>query len=158
MKTFLVVLLTGLLAFVVWFVYGLDQWMGVVAFTYRYLLFCVMAALLFYGVWATSIKKQQAIWVGVVVFGVLAANFVLPAPSERILRAAWLRIPVGTPADAIERVVTEAYDGSGFVLPRITEEENRIHVSLMSQQAGNCTAIIFKTRDGVVVESEYSPD
>ncbi len=132
--------------------------MGVVAFTYRYLLFCVMAALLFYGVWATSIKKKQAVWVGGVVFGVLAANFVLPAPSERILRAAWLRIPVGTPAEAIVRIVKAAYDGSGYVLPRITEEENRIHVSLLSQQAGNCTALIFKTSDGVVVESEYMVD
>jgi len=54
--------------------------------------------------------------------------------------------------------VKEAYDGSGYVLPRITREDARIYVSLLSQQSGNCTALILRTKDGVVVSGEYSAD
>jgi hypothetical protein len=69
-----------------------------------------------------------------------------------------LKIQPGASADSIETIVKEAYDGSGYVLPRITREDARIYVSLLSQQSGNCTALILRTKDGVVVSGEYSAD
>ncbi len=157
MKTLLAILTVILLAILGYFAYGLDQWLGIVAFTYQYLLFCAISALLFWVAWFPILRKRS--WAaGLAVFAILASNFLLPPPPERILRSVLLRLPPGTSSDSIERVVAEEYDGSEYVLPQITRENTRVHVSLLSQRSGNCTALIFKTEDGVVVSSEYSAD
>ena len=157
MKILTVVLLTILLAIVACLAYAFDQWLGIVAFTYRYLFFCALVGLLYWAMWFMVFKKYATL-VGLGVFAILAANFLLPAPSERILRSALLRIQLGADSDAIERIVKEEYDGSGYVLPRITKEGASVHVSLLSQQAGNCTAILFNTEGGVVVRRYFSAD
>jgi hypothetical protein len=69
-----------------------------------------------------------------------------------------LKIPPGTDVDTIERIVREEYQGSAHVFPKITKDNNRVHVSLLSQQAGNCTAIVFRIEDGVVVDRMFSAD
>lgn len=156
-KTVLAILSVILLAILGYFAYGLDQWLGVVAFTYRYLLFCAISALLFWAAWLPVLRKRAFV-VGLAVFAILSAHFLLPPPSERILRSVLLRIPPGTNADSIETIVQEEYEGSGYVLPQITREDTRIHVSLVSQRSGNCTALIIKTEEGVVISNEYSAD
>jgi hypothetical protein len=157
MKTLLAVLSTILLAVLASFAYGLDQWLGIVAFTYRYLLFCAIVALLFWMTWFPVLKKRAFI-VGLAVFAIFSANFLLPPPSERLLRKVLLRIPPGSHSDSIGKIVEEEYSGTGNVLPQITKEDTRVHVSLLSQQDGNCTAIIFNTKDGIIVSGEYSAD
>ena len=73
-----------------------------------------------------------------------------------------LKIPPGTDADAIETIVKQEYQNSPYALPRISEDRaagfERVHVSLWSQEAGNCTAILFLVEDGVVVRSMFSRD
>jgi hypothetical protein len=104
------------------------------------------------------VLKRRAFIVGLAVFAIFSACFLLPPPSERLLRKVLLRIPPGSYSDSIERIVEEEYSSSGYVLPQITKEDTRIHVSLLSQQDGNCTAITFNTKDGVVVSGEYITD
>ena len=157
MKTLLAVLSAMLLAIIAYFAYALDQWLGIVAFTCPYSIFCVIAALLFWAIWF-SILKKRALVVGLAVFTVLAANFLLPPPSERLLRSVLLGIPPGTAVGSIEKIVEEEYEGSGYVLPAITREDARVHVSLLSQQSGNCTALIFTAENGVVISGEFSAD
>ncbi len=157
MKTLFAVLSAILLAIIAFFAYAFDQWLGIVALTYTYLLYCAIVALFYWAAWYPSLKKH-AILVGLVVFAILSTNFLLPSPSERLLRAALLRIPPGTDAESIERIVKDEYDGSGYVLPRITRDDTRVHVSLLSQEAGNCTAIIFDIKDGIVVDRRFSAD
>ena len=146
-----------LLAVLAYFAYALDQWLGIVAFTYPYLIFCMIAALLFWAAWFPILKKR-AIVVGLAVFAVLAANFLLPPPSERLLRSVLLKIPPGTKVDSIEKFAKGEYDGSGYILPSIAREDSRVHVSLLSQQSGNCTALIFTAENGVVISGEFSAD
>ena len=157
MKILLAVLSAILLAILDIFAYGLDQWLGIMALTYPYLLFCAIIALLYWAMWIPILRKR-ALVVGLAVFAILSVNLLLPPPSERILRSVLLRIPSGTRSDAIEEIVRHEYDGSGYVLPQITKENNRVHVSLLSQQSGNCTALIIRTHDGIIVSSEYSAD
>ena len=152
--TIISIALLGMLSYLVW---GFDQWLGIVAYTLPYLLFCVATGLLFWGAWLPVLQKRAVI-VGSLVFAMLAVNFVLPPPSERILRSVLLRVTPGTNVDAVEGIVEDAYDGSSYKLPQITHEPDRIHVSLLSQEAGNCTALIIHTNDGVVVSSSYSAD
>jgi len=157
MKTVLAILSVILLAILGCFAYGLDQWLGIVAFTYPYLLFCAVAALLYWAAWFPILKKRAFV-VGLAVFAIFSANFLLPPPSERLLRSVLLRIPQGASSDSIAKIVEEEYEDSGYVPPQITKEDTRIYVSLLSQQDGNCTAIIFNTKDGIVVSGAYSAD
>ncbi|MGA0845523.1 MAG: hypothetical protein ACO3RV_03210 [Luteolibacter sp.] len=157
MKTLSAVLSTILMALVAYLAWSLDQWVGIVAYTVPYLLFCAIAALFFWAAWYPMLKKR-AVLVGFSAFAILAANFVLPPPSERILRSVLLKLPPGTDAQSIESIVGEEYERSGYTLPRITREDSRIHVSLMSQQLGNCTSLLIQTDNGVVVNSKYSAD
>ena len=79
-------------------------------------------------------------------------------PSSRILRRVIAEILAGTDGDQVERLVRDPYADSGYVMPRIKRRDERIHVSLLTQQAGDCTAAIFYLADGVVVNSEFSSD
>ncbi|MEY3395847.1 MAG: hypothetical protein RL346_2084 [Verrucomicrobiota bacterium] len=157
MKTFLAVISVILLAIIGYFVYALDQWLGIAAFTLNYLLFCAIAAMAYGAAWYPVLRERTLI-VGLAVFTILSANLLLPPPSERILRSVLLQIPPVTPSGSVEGIVSEAYDGSGYALPQIDRDDNRIHVSLLSQRSGNCTSLIFRTRDGVVVSGEYIAD
>ena len=157
MKTLLAVLSALLLAFIGYFAYRLDQWVGIVAFTYPYLFFCTVVGLLYWGAWFPCLKKRAFV-IGLAAFSILSINFLLPAPSERILRTVMMRLPPGTSSDTIEEIVEEAYDGSGYVFPQIIRGNTSVRVSLLSQRSGNCTALIINTKDGVVVSSAYSQD
>jgi hypothetical protein len=152
------VLLVTLVAFVA---YIADQMLGVVAFTYGYLAFCLLAALAFGGAWHTCLPKSAPIC-ALVVFGILVVNFLLPAPSERLLRFAMLKAPPGTNASAIVDIVKQQYEGSHYAMPQIYEDKgggfDRVHVSLLSQRPSNCTAVIFLIENGKVSESFFSPD
>lgn len=161
MKKFLIILFVLLVGLVAYSAYVADQWLGVVAFTYRYLLFCIIGSVVLGAIWFGVFKKHTLL-VGLGVFSLLAANYFLSPPSERLLRSAMLKIPPGTDADAIETIVKQEYQNSPYVLPRISEDRaagfERVHVSLLSQEAGNCTAILFLVEDGVVVRSMFSRD
>lgn len=152
------VLLVSLVAFVA---YIADQMFGVVAFTYGYLAFCLLAALAFGLAWRACFPKSAPAF-ALVVFAILAANFLLPPPSERLLRFAMLKAKPGTDASAILDIVKQQYEGSSYEMPRISEDESggfdRIHVSLLSQKEGNCTSVIFLIENGKVSRGIFSPD
>lgn len=148
-----------------------DQLYGVFAYTYRYLLFCILVALVSVAQWYGVYGKRAAL-VGFVVFSLFAGQFFLPPPSERILRSAMLKFPLGSDASDIETIVLQAYEGSAYAPPSISREQSnvlmepgqparqleRVHVSLLSQDPGNCTAIIFLVEDGLVVHRFFSAD
>lgn len=158
MKLLFAVLSAILLAILGYLAYELDQWLGVVAFTLPYLTFCAITGLLYWAAWF-RILRRGAILVGLAVCAILSANFLLPPPSERILRSVLLRLPPGTSSGSIQKVVAEEYEGTGYALPQITIEATRVHItSLSSQRSGNCTALILQIKDDVVVSAEYSED
>ena len=150
-----------LAAFVAFAAYVADHLLGVVAFTYSYLAFCLLAALAFGGVWQACFGKSGAAF-GLVVFGVLAANLFSPPPSERLLRSAMLMAPPGTDASVIVDIVKQQYEDSPYAMPWIHEDRaagfDRIHVSLLSQKARSCTSVIFLVETGRVSRSIFSPD
>jgi len=161
MKKFLSIALVLSLALVTFVAYVADQMFGVVAFTFGYLVFCLLAAAAFGGIWHACFKKSGLV-TALVVFGVLAANFFLPPPSERLLRSAMLKAPPGTAASAIGDIVKQQYEGSPYAMPRISEDRaggfDRVHVSLQSQKARSCTSAIFLVENGQVSRSIFSPD
>lgn len=153
-----IMLLVALVAFVA---YIADQMFGVVAFTYAYLAFCLLAALLFGAVWRACFPKSAPAF-ALVIFAILTANFILPPPSERLLRSAMLKAKPGTDASAIVDIVKQQYEGSSYEMPQIHEDKSggfdRVHVSLLSQKQRNCTSVIFLIENGKVSRSIFSPD
>jgi hypothetical protein len=141
--------------------YVADQMLGVVAYTYGYLAFCLIAALAFGGVWHACFRRSASAF-ALVVFGILAANFFLPPPSERLLRSAMLKATPGTDASVIVDIVKQQYKDSPYTMPWIHEDQaggyDRVHVSLLSQKARNCTSVIFLVENGRVSRSIFSPD
>ena len=141
--------------------YLADQMLGVVAFTYGYLAFCILTAAAFGGVWRTCFPKSAPAF-ALIVFGILAANFLLPPPSERLLRSAMLKATPGTDASAIVDIVKQEYQDSPYVMPWIHEDKaggfDRIHVSLLSQKPKTSTSVIFLLENGKVSRSIFSPD
>lgn len=152
------VLLVSLVALVA---YIADQMYGVVAITYAYLAFCLIAALVFGAVWRACFPKSAPAF-ALIVFALLAANFLLPPPSERLLRSAMLKAKPGTDASAISDIVKQQYEGSSYGMPWIHEDEaggfDRIHVSLVNQKPRNATSVIFLIENGKVSRSIFSPD
>lgn len=141
--------------------YAADQMFGVVAFTYGYLAFCLLAAVFFGGVWHACFRKSA--WAfALLVFGILGVNFFLSPPSERLLRSAMLKVTPGTDASAIVEIVKQQYEGSPYAVPWIHEDQaggfDRVHVSLLSQEARSCTSAIFLVENGRVSRSIFSPD
>ena len=153
-----IVLLVSLVAFVA---YIADQIYGVVAFTYAYLAFCLLSALVLGAVWRACFPKSAPAF-ALIVFAILAANFILPPPSERLLRSAVLKAKPGTDASAIVDIVKQQYEGSSYEMPQIHEDKSggfdRVHVSLLSQKQRNCTSVIFLIENGKVSRSIFSPD
>ena len=157
MKVFPAVLSIVLLGIFSYLAYGFDQWVGMMAYTLPYLIFCLIAAAVIGAAWIPLLNKRAYV-AGLVAFAALSVHLLLPPPSERILRSALMQMPAGTSADSIEGIVQEAYKGSPYSLPEITRETNRIHVSLIHQEPGNCTSLTIHLKDGRVVGSEYVPD
>lgn len=161
MKRLLIIPLGLSVAFVAFAAYVADRMFGVVAFTAGFLAFCVLAALAFGATWYTCFRKSGLI-AALVVFGVLATNFFLPPPSERLLRSAMLKASPGTDASAIADIVKQQYEGSPYAIPWIHEDRaggfDRVHVSLLSQEAKSCTSAIFLVENGRVSRSIFSPD
>lgn len=155
---FLLVVLAALVAAAA---YVADQMFGVVAFTFGYLAFCLTAALAFGWCWHACFRKSARL-VALAFFGVLAANFILPAPSERLLRSAMIEAGPGSDASAIVGIVKRRYADSPHAMPWIHEDQaggfDRVHVSLLSQTARSCTSAIFLVRNGRVCRSIFSPD
>lgn len=152
------VLLAALVAGVA---YIADQMYGVVAFTYGYPAFCLLAALAFGAAWRACFPKSAPAF-ALIVLALLAANYLLPPPSERLLRSAMLKAKPGTDASAIADIVKQQYESSSYGMPWIHEDEaggfDRIHVSLVHQKPGNATSVIFLIENGKVSRSIFSPD
>jgi hypothetical protein len=152
------ILLIALVAFVA---YIADQMYGVVAFTYGYLAFCLLVALAFGAAWRACFPKSAPAF-ALGVFAILAANFLLPPPSERLLRSAMLKAKPGTDASAIADIVKQQYENSPYGMPWIHEDEaggfDRIHVSLVHQKSKNATSVIFLIENGKVTRGIFSPD
>ena len=148
-------------AFVVYVAYVADQILGVVAYTYAYLAFCLLTALFFGVAWRACLGKFGSLF-ALVVFGALAVNLVLPPPSDRILRTVMLKAPPGTEASAIADIVKQQYEGSPYEMPWIYKDRaggyDRVHVSLLTQKAKNCTSVIFLLVDGRVSQTFFNPD
>ena len=161
MKNLSSIPLVLLAAFVAFAAYIADHLLGVVAFTYGYIAFCLLAALAFGGVWHMCFRESGTGF-GLVVFGVLAANLFLPPPSERLLRSVMLKASPGTDASAIVDIVKQQYKDSPYAMPWIHEDRagrfDRVHVSLLSQKAKSCTSVIFVVENGQVSRSIFSPD
>ena len=157
MKALPAFLSTGLLALLVYLAYMMDQWVGVMAFTWPYLLFCLISAAVIGGAWIPWLGKR-AYLAGLVAFALLSVHMLMPPPSERILRSASLKLVPGTHEEAIQGILAEEYDGTAYSMPEITREADRVHVSLIYHEPGNCTALVLHLEDGKVVGSEYMPD
>lgn len=157
MKTTLSISSVALLAILCYLAYALDQWLGIVAYTFPYLIFCTVSGLAISIIWL-PISKTYSVPIGLIPFAILASNFLLGPPSERLLRSALLKLPSGTHAQLIESIVKKEYENSDYTLPFIKKDESRVHVSLSSQQAGNATALIFRIKDGIIINRKYSRD
>lgn len=153
----LTTLTVGLIAILLYLVYGIDNWLGILAFTYQYLAFCVLIAGAVAAAWLAK-SRRLALTAGLIAFALLVSPYLLRESSSRILRRVLSEVKVGTPADEVERIVTKAYMDSGYAMPRITRTDSRIHVSLLSQEPGDCTAAIFYLDDGLVIRDEFSAD
>ncbi len=82
MTKLLLIAFVLLVVFMAYSAYVADQWLGVVAFTYRYLLFCVIASLVLGAAWFAGFRKH-ALPVGLGIFCLLAANIFMPPPMRR---------------------------------------------------------------------------
>ena len=150
-------LTAGAVALLLFFVYGLDDWLGILAFQYRYLGFCLVIAGLAAAAWLAKSKKSSLV-AGLAVFALLVSPIFTTEPSSRILRKVLIDVQAGMDGDDVEEIVRSAYRESGYVMPRIQRDDKRIHVSLLTQAPGDCTAAIFYLADGVVVGDEFSAD
>lgn len=140
-----------------YFVYALDDWLGILAYQYRYLGFSVFSSSAVAASWLAKSKKSAVI-TGLVAFALLLSPFVVGEPSSRILRRVLIDVQTGMHGDEVEEMVRNAYGDSGYVMPEMKRDENRIHVSLLTQEPGDCTAAIFHLANGVVVRDEFSAD
>ena len=150
-----------LAALIAYAAYVADNLFGIVAFADGYLIFCAVAAFAFGGAWR-ALTGTSGLVFGLLVFGILAVNFVLPPPSERLLRSVMLKAPAGTDASTIVDIVKQEYKDGPYAMPWIHEDRaggfDRIHVSLLPQQAKSCTSAIFLVQNGRVSRSIFSPD
>lgn len=157
MNKLLLLLNASMLLFVAWMTNLLDHWLGIVAFEGQFLLFSIVAAVIFGLIWY-SIAKKHALAFAIVAFLLFSINFALPAPSERVLRSAQLKLQPGVAAQRIESTIAEAYQDTPYGMPRISWTDSRVLISLSSQEAGNCTAILLQVKNGVIERSEFSAD
>lgn len=140
---------------------ALDHWLGIAAYSLPFLASCALFATLLGVAWRFSVRRYTFA-VSVCAFAILSMPWSLPPSSARLLRVAMMRVPRQADANSIRATVREVYRDSGYALPQISIEPSgdveRIHVSLISQEPGNCTSIHFLVKGGVVVHRFFSPD
>lgn len=157
MMVLLTTLTAGLMAILLYMVCGLDDWLGILAFKYQYLAFCVLVAGTVATAWLAK-SRRSSLAVGLSAFTLLVSPYFMSEPSSRILRGLLIDVQVGTHGDEVEEMVRNAYSESGYVMPRIKRSDSRILVSLLTQEHGDCTAAIFHLANGVVVNAEFCAD
>jgi hypothetical protein len=141
--------------------FALDDWLGIAAFTLPFLVTSGLLATLVGVIWRVSVWRNTHV-ATFCAFAILSLPWTLPPSSARLLRLALIRVPREAGPDSIRSTVREVYRDSGYTLPHISVEPSgdfeRVHVSLISQEAGNCTSIHFLVKGGVVVHRFFSPD
>ena len=141
--------------------FELDDWLGIAAYTLPFLATSGLLATLLGVVWRFSVGRYTLV-ATFCAFAIFSLPWSLPPSSARLLRVAMIRVPRQAEADSIRATVREVYRNSGYALPNISVEPDgdveRVHVSLFSQEAGNCTSICFLVKGGVVVHRFFSPD
>lgn len=147
----------GIIAFLLYMIVMLDSWLGILAFEFRYLIFAMVVAGMIAGVWLGRSRKAS-IAAGTIVLTMLMTPYLFAEPSSRILREVLLDVQPGTHVDQVEELVSDAYKDSGYVMPRMKRDPDRLHVSLLSQHPGDCTAAIFRLKDNRVIQSTFSAD
>ncbi len=157
MKILATILTISFVLAVVFFVYALDDWVGILAYKYRYTGVTILIAASVGLAWRV-VSKKTAFIAALSVFALLMAPFVTETPSSRILREVMIKVRPGTAGSKVEAIVEQAYHNSGYAMPMITKRSDRIDVSLLTQGDGDCTAALFHIQDGVVVSSTFSPD
>ena len=139
----------------------MDMVFGCLAYAPLYFAICLTASAAIFVFWFPISRKTAAIN-GAIAFLVLLIPLVSPAPSERLLRSAMLGLEKGASSELIEPMVQKKYQDRRYVLPEIMREQEggreRVVVSLISQEPGNCTAIVFLVEDGKIVHRFFSPD
>ncbi len=142
-----------------WFVYALDDWLGILAFQFQYialsLFVAVVAALI--ANWLVKSNGFSAL-VGVFIIVVALSPYFTSIPSSRILRSVVIDVQNGTPADEVEQKVKTAYADSGYVMPEIARSDTHIYVSLATQEVDDATVAVFNLENGVVVDDGFAPD
>ena len=157
MKILPAVLSVTLFILIAFLTYAMDQWLGVAAFTMPYLLFCMLIALIVGAAWMPLLEKRACV-AALAAFCLLSLVAFLNQPAERVLRSAMIRMPARTNADLIEGIVARQYEGTGYTMPQITREAERVDVSLANQEPGNSTGLIIHIKNGKVTGSVFVPD
>lgn len=150
-------LTVGLLAILAYLVHLFDAWLGILAFKYPYLGVCVLVAFMVAAAWL-AMSRKASVAAGLTALALLLSPYFLGRPSARILRGVLVRVQGGMNADEVVRMVRNAYSDSDHVMPRITRDDRRIHVSLLTQDRRDCTAAVFYLSNGVVVNDEFCRD
>lgn len=160
-KAFAAIVLTFAFLFLMFFVWGFDQAFGILAYRFHYMVFATVVLTSVTALWHLAIGHFTGVAAIAVAF-ILALPHLLPAPSERLLVSALRQVEIGADASEVEKAVQDAYAGSSYEVPSVYlrqgNGEDRLYVTLLEQDRGNCTAITFLLRDGKVVEKWLSPD
>ena len=152
------ILTSILIVFIAYFSFVLDQYAGIGAYKLYYLFFVFIISILVSTIWRKKLKAYSII-LGPLVFTILYFSVYAYNPSERILRSIQLQLKPGSEASLINDILKASYSNTGFKLPRIEKEKSRIHISPLSQSpGGNCTALIFSIKDGIIIDSLFSLD
>ena len=148
---------TLVVAVILYVAYGLDDWLGLLAYKPQYLALCVLVACGLATLWLDQ-SKRAAYVVGFGVFTLLVSPYLAAEPSARILRGVLIDVQPGMEADRVVALVESAYQDSDYEMPRIEHEAHRIFVSLLAHPPGHCTAAIILLEDGKVVKDRFSAD
>lgn len=149
----------GIMAFLLYVIYVLDNWLGVLAFKVAYVSFSVLFTIVVILLIARgSGNKRLAVAIGLVTLTLLLSPYLISTPSERILRGVLIDVQPGMTSNEVETIIREAYQNSGYEMPHITREENLIHVSLFPQESGNATGATFHLSDDIVVKGAFARD
>lgn len=140
-------------------IYALDDWLGLLAYKTHYLAFCGLFSLAVFAIVRLAARRQAVpVAAGLIALALLITPYLIGTPSSRILRAVLIDVQPGMVDEYVEALVVSAYQDSGYAMPIITRETDRMLVSLQSQRVGDVTSAIFLLDNGVVVSDSFSPD
>lgn len=157
MKIILAILSLYFLGLFSYATYALDSWMGLLAYFWEYCLLAFIISCLYVISWKPQLKKYSYA-TGVLVFSLLLLIPFYSKPSERILRSVLLKVNNGHTVQDIQNIVKHEYEESPYVMPQMFIGKTKVSISLMSQEPGNCTSVMFKLKDGKVIESCFWAD